>query len=281
MRSPGCLDRPTGPAPRSGARGICHSRRVSTGRREGVAAGSPARHGDARGCDAGASPGGRRRRAALGRPRRIGAAVGGRQRLPLGTAGPAAADGVRGSGGREGPRRAGTGGDGLAGVGAALSHVTALVVWRLRQPGCDEPVHVTVPTGVRVRSRGWLAVHHVRRRPAAVVRRLRSCRSSRPWSSRGRAATGRPARAGHRRGGRASDDSGTTDGGRRGRDAAGRSGRAAAPDRPAGGRLPERVGDLGPRPRVHWAWHAAVPTASTPGATRRRAHDLSRRVRQA
>jgi hypothetical protein len=57
-----------------------------------------------------------------------------------------------------------------AGVGAALSHVTALMVWRLRQPGRDEPVHVTVPAGVRVRSHGWLTVHHVRRPPAAVVR---------------------------------------------------------------------------------------------------------------
>jgi hypothetical protein len=57
-----------------------------------------------------------------------------------------------------------------AGGRAALSHLTALAVWRLGQPGAERPVHVTVPTGVRVRSGGWLNVHHVRRPPDAVVR---------------------------------------------------------------------------------------------------------------
>nr|MDT0662785.1 DUF559 domain-containing protein [Micromonospora sp. DSM 115978] len=43
---------------------------------------------------------------------------------------------------------------------AALSHLTALDVWGIRSAAADEPVHLTVPSDVGLRSRPGFVVHH-------------------------------------------------------------------------------------------------------------------------
>lgn len=42
----------------------------------------------------------------------------------------------------------------------ALSHTTALGVWGLHEPASDEPVHVSVPSTVRLRPQPGVVVHH-------------------------------------------------------------------------------------------------------------------------
>ncbi|MGN9906712.1 DUF559 domain-containing protein [Phytohabitans sp. LJ34] len=62
-----------------------------------------------------------------------------------------------------------------AGGRAAISHTTALDVWGLRPADRDEPVHVSVPFGVRLRFRQLVVVHQRRglriEAPDVVVRR--------------------------------------------------------------------------------------------------------------
>ncbi|MEH1014284.1 DUF559 domain-containing protein [Micromonospora sp. CPCC 206060] len=61
-----------------------------------------------------------------------------------------------------------------AGQGA-LSHLSALNVWGVRQQTADEPVHLTVPAHSTLRSRPHLVVHHRRHftvaQPQVVMRR--------------------------------------------------------------------------------------------------------------
>ncbi|GAB3155366.1 hypothetical protein GCM10027290_51370 [Micromonospora sonneratiae] len=58
---------------------------------------------------------------------------------------------------------------------AALSHLSALDVWGLRQQPADEPMHLSVPTGAGMRTRPHLTVHQRRafvvQPPQVVVRR--------------------------------------------------------------------------------------------------------------
>jgi very-short-patch-repair endonuclease len=51
-----------------------------------------------------------------------------------------------------------------------LSHPTALAVWGLHRPAAAEPIHLTVPARVRLRSRPGLVVHATTLDPPTVVR---------------------------------------------------------------------------------------------------------------